>query len=163
MIRLNGGSDPLLCSALCYPHLFPGHNRYIVKHRRSIWNLYVKYFTLYSGVYISLVWRPGGVLFRVGRLCIACMLSPCYALVWRVMAYVCGYMACIYGGMADHMRIYGGVRRGLCGHGLRLGVRVGRCVSYVCAWCACAMACLYEGYAVVWRVCRWAMAYTYGG
>ena len=52
--------------------------------------------------------RVVGVLYRVGRLGIACMLSSCYALIWRAMAYVCGCMACIW-------RVY----RGLCDHGLR--------------------------------------------
>ena len=28
------------------------------------------------------------VLYRVGRLGIACMLSPCYALIWRLYAVV---------------------------------------------------------------------------
>ena len=32
--------------------------------------------------------RVVGVLYRVGRLGIACMLSPCYALIWRLYAVV---------------------------------------------------------------------------
>ena len=49
--------------------------------------------------------RDIDVLYRVCRLGIACGLSPCYALIWRTMA--------------EYMAYYGGVWRGLCGHGLR--------------------------------------------
>ena len=63
----------------------------------------MKYFTLYSGGYMAfishLIWRSYkrvvGVLFLVGRLGIACRLSPCYALIWRLYAVV--------------WRMYGGV------------------------------------------------------
>ena len=47
------------------------------------------------------------------------MLSPCYALIWRLYAVVWR----VYGVL---WRVYGGVYRGLCGHGLQLGVRVWR-------------------------------------
>jgi len=60
---------------------------------------------------VAYVWRlyrhAGGVLFRVSRLCMALRCTPCYALVWRVMAYICGGMAeCRRYGvpMADHRR-----------------------------------------------------------
>ena len=56
--------------------------------------------------------RVAGVLYRVGRLGIACMLSPCYALIWRLYAVVWR----VYGVL---WRVYGGVYRGLYGHGLR--------------------------------------------
>ena len=58
------------------------------------------------------------VLYRVGRLGIACMLSPCYALIWRLYAVV--------------WRVYGGVYRGLCGHGLRVRRVARRWVWRVC-------------------------------
>lgn len=50
------------------------------------------------------------VLYRVGRLGIACMLSPCYALIWRLYAvvwrvygvYIVGYAIMAYGlGLRD--------------------------------------------------------------
>ena len=50
--------------------------------------------------------RDIDVLYRVGRLCIAYRLAPCYALIWRLYAVL--------------WRVYGGVYRGLCGHGLRV-------------------------------------------
>ena len=63
-----------------------------------------------------LIWRSYkrvvGVLFLVGRLGITCGLSPCYALIWRLYAVlwrICGVC----------MAYYGGVYRGLYGHGLR--------------------------------------------
>ena len=71
----------------------------------DIWRLYP---TLLYRSYKRVI----DVLYRVGRLGIACMLSPCYALIWRLYAVV--------------WRVYGGVYRGLCGHGLWLGIRVWR-------------------------------------
>ena len=61
-----------------------------------------------------LIWRSYkrvvGVLYRVGRLGIACRLSPCYALIWRLYAvlwrtmavYIVGYAVMAYGlGLRD--------------------------------------------------------------
>ena len=64
----------------------------------------VKYFTLYSGGYMAfisrLVYRSYkrviSVLYSAGRLGIACGLSPCYALIWRLYAVVWRTMACIW-------------------------------------------------------------------
>ena len=70
-----------------------------------IWRLYP---TLLYRSYKRVV----GVLYRVGRLGIACMLSSCYALIWRLYAVVWR----VYGVL---WRVYGGVYRGLCDHGLR--------------------------------------------
>ena len=89
--------------------------RYIVKHRRSVWRFIAGYS---AGIMAINVWsishyivvdiwrlyhtllyrsykRVVVVLYRVGRLGIACMLSPCYALIWRLYAVV--------------WRVYGGV------------------------------------------------------
>ena len=78
------------------------------------------------------------VLYRVGRLCIASGLSSCYALIWRLYAVV--------------WRVYGvlwRVYRGLCDHGLWLGIRVWR------VGVACVVGCVYGvyqlGYSVLWR------------
>lgn len=65
------------------------------------------------------------VLYRVGRLGIACMLSPCYALIWRLYAvvwrvygvYIVGYAIMAYG------------------IGVRHGVWVWRVWSVVCTVC----------------------------
>ena len=66
------------------------------------------------------------------------MLSPCYALIWRLYAVV--------------WRVYGvlwRVYRGLCDHGLWLGIRVWR------VGVACVVGCVYGvyqlGYSVLWR------------
>ena len=40
--------------------------------------------------------RVVGVLYRVGRLCIASGLSSCYALIWRLYAVVWRTIACIW-------------------------------------------------------------------
>ena len=64
----------------------------------DIWRLYP---TLLYRSYKRVV----DVLYRLVRLGIACRLSPCYALIWRLYAVV--------------WRVYGGVYRGLCDHGLR--------------------------------------------
>ena len=47
-----------------------------------IWRLYP---TLLYRSYKRVI----SVLYRVGRLGIACMLLPCYALIWRLYAVVC--------------------------------------------------------------------------
>ena len=92
-----------------------------------IWRLYP---TLLYRSYKRVV----GVLYRVGRLGIACMLSPCYALIWRLYAVVWR----VYGVL---WRVYGGVYRGLCGHDLQLGVRVWR--VGVALGVACVIGCVY--------------------
>lgn len=61
-----------------------------------IWRLYP---TLLYRSYKRVV----GVLYRVGRLGIACMLSPCYALIWRLYAVVWR----VYGVLWRCMAYYG--------------------------------------------------------
>ena len=93
-----------------------------------IWRLYP---TLLYRSYKRVV----GVLYRVGRLGIACRLSPCYALIWRLYAVVWR----VYGVL---WRVYGGVYRGLCDHGLRdrhSGV-------------ACVVGCVYGVYPIGYSV-----------
>ena len=46
--------------------------------------------------------RVISVLYRVGRLGIACGLSPCYALIWRLYAVVWRVYSVLW-------RVYGGV------------------------------------------------------
>lgn len=68
-----------------------------------IWRLYP---TLLYRSYKRVI----SVLYRVGRLGIACRLSPCYALIWRLYAvlwrtmavYIVGYAVMAYGlGLRD--------------------------------------------------------------
>ena len=87
----------------------------------DIWRLYP---TLLYRSYKRVV----DVLYRLVRLCIASGLSSCYALIWRLYAVVWR----VYGVL---WRVYGGVYRGLCDHGLRIGIRVWRVWSVVCTVC----------------------------
>ena len=58
-----------------------------------IWRLYP---TLLYRSYKRVV----DVLYRVGRLGIACMLSPCYALIWRLYAVVWRVYGVLWRGIA---------------------------------------------------------------
>ena len=60
------------------------------------------------------------------------------ALLCAYMAFICGCMACIW-------RVYGGVYRGLYGHGLWLGIRDRR------VGVACVVGCVYGVYTVLRR------------
>ena len=61
------------------------------------------------------------VLYRVGRLGIACMLSPCYALIWRLYAVVWR----VYGVLWRAMAVYN-VGYTVMAYGI--GVRVRRVI-----------------------------------
>ena len=81
-------------------------------HRRSVWRFIVGYSADIVAFISRLVYRSYkrvvGVLYRLSRLGIERMLSPCYALIWRLYAVV--------------WRVYGVLWRvycGLCDHGLR--------------------------------------------
>ena len=75
--------------------------------------------------------RVAGVLYRVGRLGIACMLSPCYALIWRLYAVVWRVYGVLWRSIAHGYAVmaYGlGLRDRHSGVACVYGVCV-RCVS----------------------------------
>ena len=62
-----------------------------------------------------------------------------------VVGLLCAYMAFISGVMACIWRVYGGVWRGLCGHGLRYRrVGVACVVGCVCVRCMCTVCIRYS-------------------
>ena len=91
-----------------------------------IWRLYP---TLLYRSYKRVI----SVLFLVGRLGIACRLSPCYALIWRLYAVLWRTMACVWSTMAVYSVGYTVMAYGLGLRDRRVGV-------------ACVVGCVYGVY-----------------
>ena len=137
----------------------PYYIRHIVMHRRSVWRFIVGYSAVImasnswsiSHYIVVVIWRlyPTllyrsykrviDVLYRVGRLGIACMLSSCYALIWRLYAVV--------------WRVYGVLWRSIA-HGYAV-MAYGLGLRDRHSGVACVVGCVYGvyplGYSVLWR------------